>query len=1054
MIASNPEDFEQIAKLVANLEEQELAPIHEIRLIELEYNDASAVADMLQRLFEQRMRNRLAQGQQEQPSDRVFLTFDAATNILLVAASKDNYEEMLRIIKQIDVQLPTEGVLRIFFLENADATTVHTIIKDMFTQGLYKPSAGLGSELAKAREQVAMAVDARANAILVSASRENFQIIDDLIKRLDSIEAPRLVGNVGFFKIEHADAVSLADKLSKVLDGLREAGPAQQVEPPSSVIPLERRNLLIVAGSRDAIRRVGELLKKMDVPLPEPSTEVQVYALKHSPSERLAPMIEAVLEKQRPKEARTPYGIQADPGSNSLVVTASREDHETIKHLLTLLDVRSTLANRVEIFPLEKARAEDLADILDELVTQQKQRAAEGADVGAGIAITPDARTNSIVVWAAPSEMENIRTIIKSLDTSEPIATLVLRVIRLQRADAEELADLINSVLLGEAPAGRRGRRGAAAGGAEDRSRAIVVQFLEKDAQGNEILRQLIRQDITIVADVRTNSLIIMAPPDSVAMLEALIINLDKIEPIFARIRVFTLVNADAEDLVKTLEELFQVGEAARRRGEEEPERRLILGGPEGIAIGPGGAGEFVRQELTFTVDKRTNSVIAAGSLEYLELVEELIVQLDRMDIEERINRVVRVKFGTAADIQSAVSEYYDKQAQLAERVGEAEALRRQVEREVTLVANEASNDLIVSVSPRYESQIMEMIRQLDQPPPQVMIQVLLAEVALDDRVELGMEWAVQDLLFTETGGNFDFVVGTDIGAAGGAGALGGFSFTITGEDFSFLLRALQSDRRLEVLSRPQIMVQDNQEAEISIGERVPFPTGTTIVGGQSTTSVEYEKVGIKLKVLPHINPDDYVNLDVEPEISAITESTVPISEGLNAPIFTERTASTSITVKDGETVVIGGLINTQEEETEDKVPILGDIPGLGLLFRASRYTKSKRELLIVLTPRVVRTIEEFRALAEEERDKIDLLPDSVRQSPLMEKLQVKPGEQILGPEPVPAEPLIPPTETYSPEPEIYGPPRPVVDRGQDPEAESPDLVGPVSLNEYLGQTQ
>ncbi|NIM51572.1 MAG: hypothetical protein GTO22_20380, partial [Gemmatimonadales bacterium] len=334
-------------------------------------------------------------------------------------------------------------------------------------------------------------------------------------------------------------------------------------------------------------------------------------------------------------------------------------------------------------------------------------------------------------------------------------------------------------------------------------------------------------------------------------------------------------------------------------------------------------------------------------------------------------------------------SEYYDKQAQLAERVGEAEALRRQVEREVTLVANEASNDLIVSVSPRYESQIMEMIRQLDQPPPQVMIQVLLAEVALDDRVELGMEWAVQDLLFTETGGNFDFVVGTDIGAAGGAGALGGFSFTITGEDFSFLLRALQSDRRLEVLSRPQIMVQDNQEAEISIGERVPFPTGTTIVGGQSTTSVEYEKVGIKLKVLPHINPDDYVNLDVEPEISAITESTVPISEGLNAPIFTERTASTSITVKDGETVVIGGLINTQEEETEDKVPILGDIPGLGLLFRASRYTKSKRELLIVLTPRVVRTIEEFRALAEEERDKIDLLPDSVRQSPLMEKLQV-----------------------------------------------------------------
>jgi len=1070
IIASNPEDFEAIARLVSQLEMQELAPIHEIRLIELKHNDASAIARMLQTLFERRMRNRLARGQQEQPSDRVFVTFDAATNTLLVAASKENYDEMVRIIQKLDVELPTEGVVRTFFLENADATTVQGVLADLFRQGLYKPSAGLGSELSKAREKVAMAVDARANAIIVSASRENFQIIEDLIKRLDSVDAPRLIGNVGFFKVEHADAVSLADKLQKLLDGLRKASPGQKVEPPSSVLALPRRNILIVAGSRDAIRRVGELLKHMDVPLPEPSTEVQVYGLRYASSERLAPMIETVLENQRPKEARTPYSIQADPGSNSLVVTASREDHETIKHLLTLLDKESTVANRVAIFPLQKARAEDLADIIRELISQQQKlgagrRGKAGAGAATVAAITPDARTNSLVVWAAPSEMDNIKTIIERLDTSEPKATLVWKVIRLRRADAEELADLINSVLLGEGTTGRgRGRRAPRGGAAADRNRAIIVQFLEQDAQGNEIARQLIRQDITIVPDIRTNSLIILAPPESVAMLEALIVNLDKIEPIFARVRVFTLQNADAEDMVKTLEELFGVGKAAKRRGEQQPERRLIFG-PQGVSVGPAGGagGETVAQELTFTVDKRTNSVIAAGSQEYLELVAQLIEQLDRMDIEERINRVVRIRFGKAEEIQAAISKYYEEQSKLAEKAGEAEALRRQVEREVTVVANEASNDLIVSVSPRYESRIMELIHQLDQPPPQVMIQVLLAEVTLDDRVELGLEFAVQDLLFTETahagpngtvqGNNFDFVVGTDVGAAGGAGALGGFSFTITGEDFNFLLRALQSDRRLEVLSRPQIMVQDNKEANIIVGENVPFPTGTTIVGGQTQTQVEYRDVGIELNVTPHINPDGYVNMDIEPSIEAITESTVPIAQGLNAPIFTKRSAQTSITVKDGETVVIGGLITSRDEETEDKVPLLGDIPGLGLLFRASRHSKLRTELLIVMTPRVVRTLEEMRALAEEERDKMDLLPDSIRQSPLMEGLQVGPGEQLLGPGEEAEEPTPPETETYVPTPEIYGPPKPLGHSSSDAHDDAPpEPVGAVSLSEYLGQ--
>ena len=154
----------------------------------------------------------------------------------------------------------------------------------------------------------------------------------------------------------------------------------------------------------------------------------------------------------------------------------------------------------------------------------------------------------------------------------------------------------------------------------------------------------------------------------------------------------------------------------------------------------------------------------------------------------------------------------------------------RQAERSVTVLGDEKSNSVLIGVSPRYYSRTMEMLYSIDRPPPQVNIQVLIAEVALDDRLEFGMEFALQDLGFSNNatvgpngivqGHDFDVVGGTSVGAAG---SFGGFTFSITGEDFNFLLHALQSDGSLEVLSRPTIMVENNEEANIVIGDNVPF---------------------------------------------------------------------------------------------------------------------------------------------------------------------------------------------------------------------------------------
>jgi len=312
--------------------------------------------------------------------------------------------------------------------------------------------------------------------------------------------------------------------------------------------------------------------------------------------------------------------------------------------------------------------------------------------------------------------------------------------------------------------------------------------------------------------------------------------------------------------------------------------------------------------------------------------------------------------------------------------------------------------------------------------------------VTLDDRFQMGLEFALQELRFSETavpGGNgvlqsshFDVVGGTDLGAAGTGVA--GFSFTISGEDFNFLVRALQADSRLEVIQRPMIMCQDNQQASINIGQNVPFVRGTQVnPTGQVTSQVEYEKIGIKLEIEPVINPDGFVLLHVVQEISQIADSTIDIGNGVLAPVFTERSADTWVAVKDEETVVIGGLITLQETESESKVPILGDIPGLGALFRSTSRSKTKTELLIALTPRIVRTVEDGRRMSIEARDKSGIITPKMKQNPLFERLQVLPETEDEidwvdtppGGLP-PAEPRPAPTEEppYGPKAPQYGP--------------------------------
>jgi type II secretory pathway component GspD/PulD (secretin) len=234
------------------------------------------------------------------------------------------------------------------------------------------------------------------------------------------------------------------------------------------------------------------------------------------------------------------------------------------------------------------------------------------------------------------------------------------------------------------------------------------------------------------------------------------------------------------------------------------------------------------------------------------------------------------------------------------------------------------------------------------------MIQVLLAEVTLDDSEEWGLDFNVGiDVSSSRIGGD-GYVFNKLAAGAGAATALGVPNFSVASTDFELLVRALEVQGKLEVLSRPQVTVNNNETAFIQVGESVSVPTGANQFQDRVSIVTERESVGILMDVTPSISPDGFVRLEIEPSISSVSNRTTQIDENFEAPIITERRVQTVVTVQDGQTVVIGGLIQTVGEERIWKLPLFGDIPLVGDIFKSTQRSNVKTELLVVLRPIVI----------------------------------------------------------------------------------------------------
>lgn len=483
----------------------------------------------------------------------------------------------------------------------------------------------------------------------------------------------------------------------------------------------------------------------------------------------------------------------------------------------------------------------------------------------------------------------------------------------------------------------------------------MTTQVLElKHLNPNEILsvlRPLVPQTGQMLAHPQSNSLIVSDRLSNVRRLETIVRRLDTASQ--SEIEVVTLTSANAADTARTLNQLNAGGVDAAGR---------------------------------LAADERTNSIILSGDRSRRLKLKALIAVLDTPLATEDSAQVIYLRYARAeniAELLDAMIQGGTLDPAVAAAANGAPAAGR---RGPLIQAHKETNALIVSASPAVFRAVQDIVRKLDIRRAQVQIEAIIAEVSDSTAKEIGVQWQGTDNDFTGNGiiGGTNFpgstggggIVGTTIDPAGAASALSGSglnigyirgSFRLPGSNTEFirlgaLAKALASDGDTNILSTPSTTVLDNSEAMLSVGQEVPFLTGQVGLNVQTNNNtgggianpfqtIERKEVGIKLKVTPSVNQGTAVKLDLELEASSLA----PGVRGAVDLVTNTRKLSSSVLVRDGGLLVIGGLSSEELSETEQRVPGLGRIPVLGNLFKYRSTSREKRHLLVFLKPTIVR---------------------------------------------------------------------------------------------------
>ena len=490
---------------------------------------------------------------------------------------------------------------------------------------------------------------------------------------------------------------------------------------------------------------------------------------------------------------------------------------------------------------------------------------------------------------------------------------------------------------------------------APGRGDQMVTRVVQVDnvaaAQLVPILRPLVPQQGHLAAYPTTNVLIISDRASNVERLLTIIRRIDQVSD--SEIEVITLQHASATEVVRVLNSLSRAGPAAAK------------------------APAAGRQQV-LVADERTNSVLLGGDRSTRLRMRAIISHLDTPLDAGGNTDVVYLHYAEATALVEVLLGVGKIEEQEKTQQGKAKVTGSS-RGSFDIQADESTNALVITAPPDIMRTLKRVIGQLDIRRAQVLVEAIIAEVGEDTARDLGVQWIfagdsdnnsgpVGVINYSNSGSPIADVANAAISAKTGGtvptlldGALVGFGrFGSNSFNYAAVLNALASDTNSNILSTPTLVTLDNEEAEIVIGENVPFVTGsfTSTGAGDSATNpfqtIQREDVGLTLKIKPQINEGDAMRLDIEQEVSSIADSVA----GASDIVTNKRSIKTNVMVDDGQVVVLGGLIEEVINESVQKVPLLGDIPYLGALFRSKTSDVRKTNLMVFIHPVILRDAE------------------------------------------------------------------------------------------------
>jgi general secretion pathway protein D len=524
-----------------------------------------------------------------------------------------------------------------------------------------------------------------------------------------------------------------------------------------------------------------------------------------------------------------------------------------------------------------------------------------------------------------------------------------------------------------------------------------VTQVIEVEhvaaAQLVPILRPLVPPQGHLAAYPQSNVLIISDRARNIGRLLKIIKRID--QPTSGEIEIIRLEYAAASDLVRVLTTLQQ----QEQKGQAPTERPTLV------------------------ADERTNSILVGGDRSARLQLRAIISHLDTPAEVEGDTHVVYLKYANATDLVPVLTGVGDSAKNIAVKSepgkaapAPAAAVRRSSggsnQPLFDIQADESANALVITAPPSIYRSLEAVIRQLDIRRAQVLVEAVIAEISSQRTSELGIQWIFDGSQGDKPVGVINFgnnpisslaaAIANNLGAIsdpfGPGMTVGVGKFNSDTFNFAAVIRALEGDGETNVLSTPSLVTMDNEEAEIFIGQEVSIPSGSFTVSGSTATNpfttFERVPVGIKLKVKPQINEGNTVRLNIEQNVDSFAAGTA----GQGDIVTNQRTITTTVVVDDGKVLVLGGLIKDDLLENSQKVPLLGDIPLLGALFRSKSVQKIKTNLLIFLRPVILRDENTAMALTnskykyirdlqiEERKEGVPLLSDET--TPMLQDME------------------------------------------------------------------